>query len=377
MAWLDHHKNSEQLAAEAEVLARSGDWDPARRFYAEAAAAEERALDSLDGDRWRTYGITAVSAVSLYYKSAQWDDARFLAHRCLGVRHLPDFASRQLEDLLVSIQWGRDDPGIGDGRILVSIKGGEIRHGGAPMDLVLEKAQRVRSLLYRTVEFVRELPHRREAEPGGDIRGLYRPWLFQSAPGSYQFAVALQEVRQLELFRPGGDDLVHRGDVSPELVVDRLLGILKACVESPDLRLQEVVSDSSYRSTFLKLTRDLAPTGRGRFTQLDIHSVGGDVPLVLVPAVRSAINDAIRRINVDAADPMDSGVPEEELRGVLRAVHLDRDWIEVMVDGRNVRVERMGEEVDDRIGPMVNQPVVVRVVRVGQALHFRDVELDD
>ena len=40
MAWLDHHKNSEQLAAEAEVLARSGDWDPARRFYAEAAAAE-------------------------------------------------------------------------------------------------------------------------------------------------------------------------------------------------------------------------------------------------------------------------------------------------------------------------------------------------
>ena len=377
MAWLDHHKNSEQLAAEAEVLARSGDWDPARRFYAEAAAAEERALDSLDGDRWRTYGITAVSAVSLYYKSAQWDDARFLAHRCLGVRHLPDFASRQLEDLLVSIQWGRDDPGIGDGRILVSIKGGEIRHGGAPMDLVLEKAQRVRSLLYRTVEFVRELPHRREAEPGGDIRGLYRPWLFQSAPGSYQFAVALQEVRQLELFRSGGDDLVHRGDVSPELVVDRLLGILKACVESPDLRLQEVVSDSSYRSTFLKLTRDLAPTGRGRFTQLDIRSVGGDVPLVLVPAVRSAINDAIRRINVDAADPMDSGVPEEELRGVLRAVHLDSDWIEVMVDGRNVRVERMGEEVDDRIGPMVNQPVVVRVVRVGQALHFRDVELDD
>ena len=154
-------------------------------------------------------------------------------------------------------------------RILVSIKGGEIRHGGAPMDLVLEKAQRVCSLLYRTVEFVRELPHRREAEPGGDIRGLYRPWLFQSAPGSYQFAVALQEVRQLELFRPGGDDLVHRGDVSPELVVDRLLGILKACVESPDLRLQEVVSDSSYRSTFLKLTRDLAPTGRG-----EIHSVG-------------------------------------------------------------------------------------------------------
>ena len=257
MAWLDHHKDSEQLAAEAEVFARDGDWDEARHLYAKAADAEQRALDSLDGDKWRTYGITAVSAVSLYYKSARWDDARFLAHHCLGVRHLPDFASRQLEDLLVSIQLGKDDVGIGNGRILVSIKGGEIRRGGAPMDLVLGKAQRVRSLLYRTVEYVRELPHRREAEPGVEIRNLYSPWLFQTAPGSYQFAVALQEVRQLELFRSAGDDVVRHGDVSPELVVSRLLEILKACVKSPDLGLPEVVSDSSYRSTFLKLTRDL------------------------------------------------------------------------------------------------------------------------
>ena len=377
MAWLACHKYSEQLAAKAEILARDGDQDAARRLYGEAAAAEQRALDSLDGDRWRTYGITAVSAVSLYYKSAQWDDAWFLAHRCLGVRQLPDFASRQLEDLLVFIQLGRDDVGIGNGRILVSIKGGEILRGGAPMDLVLEKAQRMRSLLYRTVEYVKALPHRREAEPGGEIRGIYRPWLFQSAPGSYQFAVALQEVRQLELFRTGDDGIVQGGDVSSELVVDRLLEILKACVESPDLGLSEVVSDSSYRSTFLKLTRDLAPTGRGIFARLDVYSAGGGVPLILVPAVRRAINDAIRRIHAEVAGSSVSDAPEEELRGVLRAVHLDRDWIEVMVNGRNVRVERMGEEVDDRIGPMVNQSVVVRVVPSGETFHFRDVELDD
>ena len=104
MAWLDHHKESEQLAAEADGLTRGGDWGAARRVYGAAAVAEGRALDSLDGGRWRTYGITAVSAVSLYYKSARWDDARLLAHRCLSVRDLPEFASLQLEDLLVSIQ---------------------------------------------------------------------------------------------------------------------------------------------------------------------------------------------------------------------------------------------------------------------------------
>jgi len=48
---------------------------------------------------------------------------------------------------------------------------------------------------------------------------------------------------------------------------------------------------------------------------------------------------------------------------VLRAVHLDRDWLEVTVDKDHIRVEDVGEAIDDLIGPMVNRPVIVHVVR--------------
>ena len=99
--------------------------------------------------------------------------------------------------------------------------------------------------------------------------------------------------------------------------------------------------------------------------------------LVLVPAVRGAINRVIREGYVQIADPLAPNLPEEETPGVLRAVHLELDWIEVMSDRGMVRVERMGQEVDDRIGPMVNNRVLVRAVPVGGVYHFRDVELEE
>lgn len=377
MGWLDHHGESERLASEAEVQARRGDVGVAREFYSVAAEAEDRALESLDGSRPRTYGVTAVSAVALYYKSARWDDARTLAYRCLASGFLPDFALRQIEDLLVSIQVERTGMGLGSGRILVSMRGGQVLHGGAPLDLVVEKTQRMRSLLYRTAEYLERIPHRTSSDPSRDIQDAYRPWIFQAAHGSYQFEVALQSDGQRTLFGPGSESLDRLSSAEPDRVVGRLFGILQACVESPGDGLLDLVEDTGYRGTFLKLTRDLAPTGRGRFSQMDILSSGGGPPLVLVPAVRGAINRVIREGYVQIADPLAPNLPEEEIPGVLRAVHLELDWIEVMSDRGMVRVERMGQEVDDRIGPMVNNRVLVRVVPVGDAYHFRDVELEE
>ena len=66
---------------------------------------------------------------------------------------------------------------------------------------------------------------------------------------------------------------------------------------------------------------------------------------------------------------------EESIVGVLRAVHLDRDWIELTVGNDHIRITQVGEAVDDVIGPMVNHSVVVRVVRESEnRLLFRDIE---
>ena len=363
MTWLDHHRRSEQHASEANILTHRGEAASAREFYEKAAAAEVEALNALGSGKPRTYGITAVSAVALYAKAAMWSTARVLAHRCLGSGLLPEFAWQQMEDLLDSIKM--QQAGIdGEARMLVSARGGTIVTGGAPWDVVLPQMERMVSLLQRTTEYIKNVPHRKRGLPSKDIQTSYKPWIFQAAPGSYQFAVCLQQTRQLSM-------LDH--DIRSEKVVDRLFDILTVCVASPTERMSDVVPNEDYARTFLKLTRDLAPTEKGSYSYLDVQTTSADHPITLNSAVRDSIGKALR----DKRVPVPNAV-EEEIRGVLRALHLNQDWIEVVAhgEGESLRIGGAGEEVDDRIGPMVNQPVLVRVEREGEKRTFVDIELD-
>ena len=142
MSWLEFHRQSERLASEAEIASRQQDNQLARHLYLSAAQAEEKALLEVEIEKSRTYGITAVSAVSLYFKASEWQLARSLAHRCLGTEHLPAFAYPQLDDLLDSIKIRQAVVDLDGAYMLVSVRGGEVLPGGAPLDLVVAKNQR-------------------------------------------------------------------------------------------------------------------------------------------------------------------------------------------------------------------------------------------
>ncbi len=64
------------------------------------------------------------------------------------------------------------------------------------------------------------------------------------------------------------------------------------------------------------------------------------------------------------------------MHGKLRAVHLDKDWLELVADNESMRVIAVGEEVDDVLGPLINRPMIVHVsVGVGKR-RFLDIEPD-
>jgi hypothetical protein len=66
--------------------------------------------------------------------------------------------------------------------------------------------------------------------------------------------------------------------------------------------------------------------------------------------------------------------------GVLRALHLDRDWLEVQNPdtGETTRIEQAGDAIDDVIGPMVNHRVVVDVaVHPDGRRTFRDIQSEE
>src|SRR5262249_26019953 len=121
--------------------------------------------------------------------------------------------------------------------------------------------------------------------------------------------------------------------------------------------------------------RNLAPTGR-TFEKLEIKAAGEPRGIVLEPESRSVINKTIRQ--QETASQKVPGEEEVSIKGVLRAVHLDKDWLEVVAEDRSLHVEGLKDALDDVIGPMVNRQVIVRAVKSGKAkLRFVDIELDE
>jgi hypothetical protein len=369
MSWSSLHGQSEALAAAAHEAVRDGHPDRAKQLFDGAARAEQQALDAVSPDRPRTLGITAISAVALWYKAGELEQAAELAHRASTMSGMPGFALDDLRGLLQTI-WNEQARKEADltfvpGQVVVSVKGGEVVAGGAPLDLIVEKVQIVQSLFYRTAEYLKSLPLRKRGPPPKDIQERCRPWLFQSVPGSYQFAVAIQKPEQGELFATG--------DPEPEVLTDTFLSVLRAAVEDPTNALSAVVASEDYRQTFMKLTRNLAPTGKS-FNELEIRRGGERPSVLLVPSSRKLITDTLRTTRVRAVGES----PAQEIQGTLRAVHLDQDWLEISVAGVHTRVTGVAEAVDDLIVPMVNREVIVRV-RPGprNSFLFIDIELKE
>ena len=70
-----------------------------------------------------------------------------------------------------------------------------------------------------------------------------------------------------------------------------------------------------------------------------------------------------------------------QVSGIVRGLHLDRDWIEIVLpeeDNKSVRILQTGDVIDDVVGPMVNQRVIVDVlVKPDGKYIYRDIQSED
>jgi hypothetical protein len=252
------------------------------------------------------------------------------------------------------------------GQVLVSVKGGEVVTGGAPLDLIVEKVQTIQAMFYRTVEFFRDMPLRPRGGPAKEIQDSCRPWLFQAAPGSYQFAVAIQQPRQAELFEK---------PIEPLLVAEQFFGILSATASQDIEVLSQLVPNADYRNAFLKLSRNLAPTGK-TFESIEFRAGAGIPAIALTSESRATINKAIRMSKPSAPGEDAEGAREEHF-GVLRAVDLENDFLKLVVEHEILHVVGLEDAMDDVIGPMINKRVKLTIIRKPKLLRFRDIELED
>ena len=94
---------------------------------------------------------------------------------------------------------------------------------------------------------------------------------------------------------------------------------------------------------------------------------------------RQGLNAALRKLK-----PPQPVAPSEEIievRGVLRGLQLDKDWLDVATDDgdpqKPTRIFQANDVLDDVIGPMVNHRVIVTTIRRNQRLTFQDIELEE
>ncbi len=98
----------------------------------------------------------------------------------------------------------------------------------------------------------------------------------------------------------------------------------------------------------------------------------------------SLSSDSRRQINATLKAEQPHTIPtatqtEVDLRGTLRALDLDKDFIALASEGISYHVIGLKDALDDVIGPMVNRVVIVRALRSTNTttLQFVDIELDE
>ena len=369
MSWQDAHSRSEQFASEADLALRSRDYASAITLYGKSADQEILAVSKIPPGLARTLGILAVSAAALLCRAERYGEAEDFCIKVLNNTQLPSFAKFEVRQLLqdawVEIDKAKSGVEFLPGQALVSIKGGSVVYGGAPLDLVVDKVKGIQSIFYRTIEFSRGDPLRTRGEPKQEIVESCRPWLFQAPPGSYQFSVAVQKPKQMDFFRE---------DMDPTAVVSKFLGIIRAGAMGDTVELEALVPDRGYRKAFLKLTHGLAPTGK-LFDTMEIKNPGG-VSVVLDVSARSRIGAHVKS-EAEGDGPAESTT--RVILGALRALDLDKDWIELSSNEgeRQPKVYGIRDTLEDVIGPMVNRQVRVTVRDTGTRLSFVDIELDE
>jgi hypothetical protein len=371
MDWLTLHKKSEALASRAHEHLRLAEHAHAEECFQLAAEAEQSALEMLDTSKTRTLGITAASAVSLWYKAKEFEKATLLAHQYLANAAIVGSPREQLDDLLQTLYNERDKQRLAGqfmpGAVTVAVRGGNVLRGAAPLELIVDKVKTLQSIFFRVVEWSEGRPLRRRGGPTKELASAFEPWLVQEAPSSFQFSVAVKVNRQQDMFTP---EQLEASDIAK-----KFLDVVTTLARDETGEASKLlVPDGEYRSTFRKLIRNLTPTA-GAFESITITSKTREDALVVLNEQTRPILANVLKAEQPKADES-SGESLAEFVGTLRALDLDKDWLKVDFEDRQLTVKGLPPAVDDIIGPMVNKTVLVKAVKSKNGdFKFVDIEL--
>lgn len=349
----------------ADEALLKGDRGTAQSLWSQAAELEVAALSRVPGDRSRTRGTLAVSAVSLFRRADRLEEAQSLAHRLLSEPPIADWVTSQLDALLDEMRSEQRARQLGfevtPHVFEWSLRGPAILVGEGPMGLVLQKIDQVMKYGTRIGEYLAGYGLRKMGPPPKAVRELMSMTLSEPIPGSFRFRVRLlRQAVQTEIFpaeeRP-----------APDAIASTYLNVLKAASLPESAQLDEIVPQEDYREAFLQLVRSLAPDGK-QVMWVEVGEAGAtERPTQLSRHTAVSIRERLM-----ASRPAEE---QEVYEDILRALDLNHGWISLGEPEKiKLYVDKESPVLEDVVGPLVNRRVRVSAYRKRSRPVIRDIE---
>jgi hypothetical protein len=355
------HRQAEHLMADAEMLTVGGRVDEAATRWLEAARLEAEVFAQIPEDRPKTRGIIAVSTVALYRRAGALSEAIHAAYGYLATGGIPAEWQAELEDLVDRARQERQalvaGRTLGAESLVISLRGGSIGTGLAPLDLVARELLQMEKCTLRVGEWLSGKRFRTHGPAARDVAQLVNPVIGDPVSGSFRFQLRFEAPVQPAL--PG---LEREPLLTPDSLAATLFEILDAIAHDTADSLSSRIEDTDYRTAFLKLVRSLAPDGR-QFDEIEFQRSGGrsNASVVLDVATRDAVQRQLADVQ-QLQDPADSDL-KDQFSGILRALDLDKGTLalsegSVVKQRKNCKAAR-GAVLDDIAPPLMNRPVIV------------------
>lgn len=364
---MELHRESMDLAEEAQFLLRQGDLTGAQEIFRRAFELERQAAHAMEHGSEPDRSVLFRSAASLALDCGEIRAAeQLLANGLAG--EPPEEIGNEIRDLLEQVHFQRhlDIRGwaLETNEIQMSIAGEAIGYGVASSDEFVGRVQDLERLILRTAERRMGRPYREGGSPRKALRDTFEVYL--SVPRAASFAVTLK------LGRPKEQLALGTLEGQPD-VIDEVLDLLEVAQEADPQALARRISEPSYLRNFTALAKKLAPDGDkvslvgltalhwGRTRRLALTKPRRELGALSIPM--STVPTTIEPVRVSGtlhfADATGGG------SGLIKLEERDGTTHEIVVPGGMMT---------DIVRPLWDDIVVVTGVRSGRRIELEQID---
>ncbi|MDM8521222.1 hypothetical protein QUF64_14345 [Anaerolineales bacterium HSG6] len=375
------HNDAMDLAEEAFRSQRKGDTERTTKLFRQALEFEKQAFANFPATKSSepTRSILVRSAASIALHAKDYEQAERLVS--IGLTGFPPAEIKaELRALQEDINFKQhillQGVEITDNEMQMTLWGNATGHGVISADLLIKKVGQIKTILYRTVERLHDLPYRTAGSPPKRVIDSFNLYLSGFVAGSFGVSFSIGEkAEQLPL----SSEYVPK-KVEIETVINEVLTCFQLLQKDEIESLKERFSNEDYLENFIGITRQMAPDGEaikgvglatisnGKRREIDMRRNRKDIP---TPSKMLGMSEGDgegnrKQFKLEGIIKLADSLKIEGKYGIIRLRNEEED------NNYSVRVPLT--QMQDIVQPYFEEHVIISVYKTGKKYYFEDID---